>query len=263
MLRGCVGVALGVLIAPAAAWAGAWTLPEGTSQILATVTGSSSTESFNNNGDLTSIPRYNKLDADALYEYGLTDDLTVMLQSGLQHIDIGAPVDASRTGLDYTDFGARYRFWQNDGWVFSGQALLEIPGTSDTSNPAAVGYTDIEADFRLLLGKSFMIGTMPAFIDLEVAQRQRGDGAPNEFRADGTFGVQITPQWQLLAQSFNVVSEGSGSPVFGSYEYYKLQLSAVYALTPTWSLQGGGFTTYAGRNALQENGLVFGVVHRF
>jgi hypothetical protein len=108
-----------------------------------------------------------------------------------------------------------------------------------------------------------MLGTMPAFVDLEVAQRQRGDGAPNEFRADGTLGVQVMPRWLLLAQSFNVISEGTGSPIFGSYEYYKFQLSAVYALTPTWSLQGGGFTTYAGRNALQENGAIFGVWHRF
>jgi hypothetical protein len=108
-----------------------------------------------------------------------------------------------------------------------------------------------------------MIGAMPAFIDLEAAQRQRGDGAPNEFRADGTFGVQVMPRWMLLAQSFNVVSEGQVSPIFGSYEYFKLQLSAVYSLTPTWSLQGGGFTTYAGSNALQENGAVFGVWHQF
>jgi hypothetical protein len=260
---GYVAIAFSVLIAPTVAFAGAWTLPDGTSQILATVTGSTSTSAFNGSGDLTSIPRYNKLYADALYEYGLTDDLTVMLQSGLQHIDIASPINAARTGLDYTDFGARYRFWQNDGWVFSGQALLEIPGTANTSNPAAVGYTDVEADFRLLLGKSFMIGAMPAFIDLEVAQRQRGDGAPNEFHADGTFGLQVAPQWQILAQSFNVISEGSGSPVFGSYDYYKFQLSAVYSLTPTWALQGGGFTTYAGRNALQENGLIAGVAHRF
>jgi hypothetical protein len=67
----------------------------------------------------------------------------------------------------------------------------------------------------------------------------------------------------LLAQSFNVISEGAGSPVFGSYDYYKLQLSAVYVLTPAWSLQGGGFTAFAGRNSLQENGAVFGVWHRF
>ncbi len=262
MLKRCVGLVFGVLVGPTAALAGAWTLPEGTGQMLATVAASTATSGFDDTG-LTSIPRYNQLDADALLEYGLTNQLTVILQSGLQHIDIAAPIDAARTGFDYTEFGGRYQFLQADGWVLSCQALLELPGTTDTSNPAAIGYTDVEADFRALLGKSFMLGAMPAFVDLEVAQRQRGDGAPNEFRADGALGVQVMPRWLLLAQSFNVMSEGTGSPIFGSYDYEKFQLSAVYALTPTWSLQGGGFTTYAGRNALQENGAIFGVWHRF
>ena len=156
-------------------------------------------------------------------EYGVTDRLTLMLQGGLQHIDIAAPVDASRTGLDYTQLGARYQLFQAGGWVLSGQAVIQIPGTSDTSNPAAIGYTDFEGDFRALLGKSFTLGAMPAFVDFEVAQRQRGDGAPNEFRADGTLGVQVLPRWLILAQSFNVLSEGARSPVFGSYDYEKFR----------------------------------------
>jgi hypothetical protein len=263
VLKRCVVFVFGVLAAPTAALAGAWTLPQDTGQWLTTVTGSTSTSAFDDSGNLTSTPRYNKLDADILLEYGITNDLTAIFQTGLQHIDIGSPVDASRTGLDYTDFGARYQFWQADGWVLSGQALLELPGTTNQSNPAAIGYTDVEGDLRLLLGKGFTLGTMPAFVDLEVAQRQRGDGAPNELRVDGTLGVQVLPSWLILAQSFNVVSEGANSPVFGSYDYEKFQLSAVYTLTPSWALQGGAFTTYAGRNALQENGLIFGAWHKF
>ena len=96
---------------------------------------------------------------------------------------------------------------------------------------------------------------LPAFFDVEVAERLRTAGYPSEFRVDGTLGVKIFPRWTLLAQSFNVISEGSGNPAYGgSYDYFKLQLSALYTLTPNWSLQGGGFTTYAGRNAIQENG---------
>jgi hypothetical protein len=231
--------------------------------MVATVAASTSTGAFDNGGGVVSTPRYDKLDFDALLEYGLTDQFTVIVQPGLQHIDIAAPISAARTGLDYTEFGGRYRLWQNSDWVLSAQALLEIPGTADRSNPAAIGYTDVEADFRLLLGHNFMLGALPAFAALEMAQRQRGDGAPDEFRADATLGVQVAPRWMVLAQSFNVVSEGAGSPVFGSYDYYKFQLSAVYALTPTWSLQGGGFTAYAGNNALQENGAIVGVWHRF
>jgi hypothetical protein len=256
-------LALGVLCAPAAAFAGAWTLPQNTGDMIATVTASTSTSVFDDSGGLASTPRYDKVELNDLFEYGVTNQFTLMFQPGLQHIDIGAPTSADRTGLGYTDFGGRYQFLQGSDWVLSAQAMLEIPGTTNMSNPAAIGYTDVEADFRLLFGRVFSIAALPAFVDLEVGQRERGDGAPNEFRADGTLGVQVSPRWMLLAQSFNVISEGAGSPVFGSYQYYKLQLSAVYALTQTWSLQGGAFTTYAGTNSLQENGVIFGVWHKF
>jgi hypothetical protein len=263
VLKRSIAFVLGLLSAPSAALAGAWTLPEGTGQVIATATASTSTSIFDGAGAVTSAQRYNKDELNILAEYGLTNQFTVIFQPGLQHVDIAPPTSAERTGLGYTDIGGRYQFLQSNEWVLSGQAVLQIPGTTDRSNPAAIGYTDVQFDIRALLGHSFMIGAMPAFIDLEVAQRQRGDGAPNEFRADGTFGVQVSPRWTLLAQSFNVISEGQVSPIFGSYEYFKLQLSAVYALTATWSLQGGGYTAYAGRNALQENGAVLGVGHKF
>ena len=61
-----------------------------------------------------------------------------------------------------------------------------------------------------------------------------------------------------------MISEGGGnSPLFPSYDYFKLQLSAVYALSPRWSLQAGGYTTYAGRNALQENAIILGTWVKF
>jgi len=264
VLTRCVGIVPVLLAAPTAAFAGAWTLPQDTGQWLAGLTAGAATNYFDNGG-LTPTPRYNKVEAQLLIEYGLTDRLTAIVDPGLQHIDIAAPIDAERTGLGYTEFGARYGFFEDQNWVVSGQATLRLPGTTDASNPAAVGYTDVEADFRALIGHNFSIGAAPAFFDLEVAQRERTSGLPNEFRADATFGVKVLPQWLLLAQSFNVISEGAGNTLYdgGSYEYYKLQLSAVYSLAPTWQLQGGGYMTYAGRNALQENGAIFGIWHQF
>jgi hypothetical protein len=147
--------------------------------------------------------------------------------------------------------------------VFSAQATWRIPGVFDKTNPAAIGYTDHEVDIRGLVGYSFKAGSLPAFVDLEVAQRYRLGGPPNEFRTDITFGIRSSEKWLWLAQSFNVISEGAGTWGFGSFEYQKFQLSAVYALTPRLSLQFGGYSTYWGRNALHENGLVVGAWYKF
>jgi hypothetical protein len=259
----CIAFLLGFLLLPSAAWASAWTLPEGTGQWVATLTAGSAADYFEN-GAFAATARYNKAELQLLIEYGVTDRLTVLADPGLQHVDIAAPTSAERSGLGYAEFGARYAFLQNQTWVLSGQATLRIPGTADAANPAAIGYTEVESDLRLLLGRSFDFEGKPAFFDLEAAERVRTAGAPSEFRLDATFGVQVLPRWLLLAQSFNVVSEGSGISLYGgSYDYEKLQVSAVYSLTPTWSLQGGAYTTYAGQNALQENGLILSVWHKF
>lgn len=162
-----------------------------TGQWLATLSSSTSTSYLEGSNSLMSTPRYDKDELAALIEYGLTDHLTGILNPGLQHIDIAAPTNAERTGLGYTEFGARYGFFEAPTWVVSGQATLRIPGTTDIANPAAIGYTDVEADFRALLGHNFKIADMPAFFDVEVAERVRTAGAPSEFRVDGTLGVKV------------------------------------------------------------------------
>ncbi len=247
---------------PTAVSAGAWTLPEGSGEVDFTLSATSAYQAFYGSA-LAPTPHYDKLDPQAWIEYGVTDAFTAILAPSLQQVDIASPIDAQRTGLGYTELGGRYRLFQNDSWVFSGQATLAVPGAFDNANPAAVGYTDVETDVRGLVGHSFSINGLPAFVDLQFAERLRSGAPPNEFHADMTFGVEPLSRWLVLAQSFNVVSEGSGRAPFTSYDYYKFQLSAVYALTPAVSVQLGGITTYAGRNALQENGLIAGVWSKF
>lgn len=256
------GLGLWLVLSPTAASAGAWTLPQGSGQVDFTLSATSAYQAFYGTA-LAPTPRYDKIEPQAWIEYGVTDAFTAILAPSLQQVDIASPIDAQRTGLGDTEFGGRYRLFQNDSWVFSGQATLAVPGTFDNANPAAVGYTDVQTDIRGLVGHSFSLYGLPAFVDLQFAERLRSGAAPDEFHADMTFGVEPMRRWIVLAQSFNVVSEGSGRAPFTSYDYYKFQLSAVYALTPAVSLQLGGITTYAGRNALQENGLVAGVWCKF
>ncbi len=257
-----LNLGLGLVLFPTAVFAGAWTLPQGSGQVDFTLSATSAYQAFYGSA-LASTPRYDKIEPQAWIEYGVTDAFTAILAPSLQQVDIASPIDAQRTGLGYTEFGGRYRLLQSDTWVLSGQATLAVPGAFDYANPAAVGYTDVETDVRGLIGHSFSLDGLPAFVDLQFAERFRSGAPPNEFRADLTFGVQPIQRWLILAQSFNVVSEGSGQPPFTNYDYYKFQLSAVYTLNPAVSLQLGGITTYAGRNALQENGVIAGVWCKF
>jgi hypothetical protein len=258
----CV-LAIGLMGSTTAALAGAWTLDAETGELTVTGTAMQANSAFDSNSKLQSIPRYSKQEAQALIEYGVTNWFTAMFQPSLQHVNIAAPFGAERSGLGYTDIGGRARIWSDDSWVISAQATFRAPGVFDKTNQAAIGYTDPEIDIRGLAGYSFKAGTLPAFVDIEVAQRFRLGGPPDEFRTDITFGIRPADKWLFLAQSFNVISEGAGTWGFGSFSYHKIQLSGVYALTPTLSLQVGGYSTYWGRNALQENGLLVGAWYKF
>ena len=256
-------IATGLIGYATTAFAGAWTLDAGKGELIITGTAMQASELFSTGSVLQSIPRYSKDEAQALIEYGVTNWFTAMFGPSLQHVDIAAPISAERSGLGYTDIGGRAKIWSDESWVVSAQATVRIPGTYDKTNPAAIGYTDPEIDIRGLVGYSFKAGTMPSFVDVQVAQRFRLGGPPDEFRTDVTFGIRPVDKWLLLAQSFNVISEGAGSWGFGSFAYHKFQLSAVYELTTALSLQLGGYSTYWGRNALQENGLVVGAWYKF
>jgi protein XagA len=259
---GCI-VAMGLMSFTTTAFAGAWTLDQGSGELIVTGTAMQASSLFTSGSTLQPAARYSKDEAQALIEYGLTNWFTAMLGPSLQHVDIAAPYNAVRTGLGYTDIGGRARIWSYDSWVVSAQATVRVPGTYDKTNLAAIGYTDPEIDIRGLVGYSFKAGTMPSFVDVQVAQRFRLGGPPDEFRTDITFGIRPVENWLFLAQSFNVISEGAGTWGFGSFAYHKFQVSAVYSLTAALSLQLGGYTTYWGRNALQENGLVVGAWHKF
>lgn len=261
--RDIIYAAIGMLALRGEAHAGAWLMQEGRGQMVVTDTASRATHAFDSGRSLAPTPRYTKFETGVLFEYGITDWFTAILAPGLQHVAIAAPVDASRTGWGYSEFGGRFRVAQGDSWILSGQATMRLPGTTDAANPAAIGYTGHEIDIRALFGTSFQIGAWPAFIDLQAAQRFRTGGPPGEFRFDATFGVRPHPQWMILTQTFSVVSEGAGSALFPSNDYHKLQMSVVHDLTPNLALQIGAFTTFNGRNALQENGILTGIWYKF
>ncbi|OYX08023.1 MAG: hypothetical protein B7Z15_15450 [Rhizobiales bacterium 32-66-8] len=253
-----------VLIRGQEVHAGAWTQRESEGSVYLQAIATRADHGFDGTSSLFASQRYDKLNGQLFLEYGASDWLTLLFAPELLAIDIGAPTDASYSGFGYTDFGGRLRLGEGTDWVFSLQVLGRAPGAKPDAGPAAIGYLEGEADLRLLGGLSFLLWGLPAFLDVEVAQRLRFGAPPDEWRFDATLGVRVAPQWMLLLQSFNVVSEGAGTwPFIQSYEYYKVQAGAMLDLTPQMSVSLSLVSTYFARNALQENGVVLGVLYRY
>ena len=263
LAHGGVAVALcmGAMAVASPAFAGPWPLEKGKGQAIATFYYSDSPKGFDGNGDVIDMRDYTKTELYLLMEYGVTDDLTVIVTPSLRDVTVENGQDSK--GLGYTDVGARYRVFHKDGMVVSLQGLARIPGDSRRDVLAQVGNTDAEYDLRMLVGDTFKVGKGYAFLDVQGAYRFRTGNPPDEYHADVTLGYRPVPQLMFLAQSFNTISNGSGEGVFRSYNYSNAQLSAVYDISPKVSVQLGALGTIAGKNALRERGLFTGLWFHF
>lgn len=251
--------------APSRARAGAWTLRGGEGQSILQSTAVHSGAEFGPSSKLYDSRPYDKVEVTLVFEYGATDWLTLIAAPQVLSISLGDPDAASYVGPGYVDVGGRVRLWQQEGAVVSAQVTGRLPGTGNSDSAAAVGYEDPELDLRLLAGFSFTLWGRPAYVDAQLAQRLRFGDPPDELRLDLTLGVRFAERWQVLAQSFNVISEGAGEgPYFGvSYEYYKVQFGAAYDWSADMTVQAAVVTTWLARNAPQENGLVLSALYRF
>jgi protein XagA len=244
-----------LMLAAQAAFAGAWTLPAGTGQAILSTTDSSNDRYFDNDGSQLTNQNYHKVETDLHIEYGITDSLTVFGGPSLLSTSADGPFGGHYFGPGYTDIGLRQRLYGDGTNVFSVQASARLPGATDSSNPAEIGYTGIEYDLRALYGRAFHIGNWPAFFNGELAWHPRNGAPPGEYRVDLTLGARPSADWLLLLQSFSVISDGRGTGVFDfAYRYYKIQPSVVWDFAPKWSLQLGAVATVAGRNSWREQG---------
>ncbi|MFG1203925.1 hypothetical protein V5F29_16175 [Xanthobacter aminoxidans] len=258
-------IALILLAVPAPALAGAWTQEEGHGQVILQSSAAYSATEFGPSYDLYASRPYDKVEVTLVFEYGATDWLTLIAAPQFLYVSFGEPSPSSYTGPGYQDVGARMRLWRDEASVVSAQVVGRFPGTGNSQSAAAVGYEDPELDLRLLYGLSFTMFGKAAFLDVQLAQRMRFGPPPDELHLDVTLGWRVAERWQLLAQSFNVISEGAGTgPYFGdSYEYYKLQLGAAYDLSAAVTVQLSVVSTVFARNAPQENGVVLAAYYRF
>ncbi|MCB8840471.1 hypothetical protein [Aurantimonas sp. VKM B-3413] len=245
--------------------AGAWTLEERTGQAIVTGLYSGANESYGADGRAGPRPDFEKGSASALVEYGLTDAVT-LLGSG----EIGSEREGNypfaRPALSQLAIGVRVRMYEADGFVASVQLSGLVQDAQKVGDEATdtFGWTAPVIEPRALLGYGFTICGLPAFVNAEAGYRAATGEGPDETKIDLTAGIRPLPDLLVLAQSFSTLSAGrGGGEDAAGYSYHKAQLSAVYDMSETWSLQVGGFATVAGTDALKERGLITALWYRF
>jgi len=237
--------------------AGAWLQKKGHGLLILSTTMLSGDKVFDTDGRPFSIPRYNRFDADAWLEYGLTDQFTLVLQPALRSVRVAKPYDLRYTGFGDSSFGLRIGLWSSSDTVFSVQPMVRVPG-----GPLLAG-THVQTEIRLLYGHSYWLGAWPAFIDTEFAYRFGGGVLPDEAHSDVTLGVRPRPDTMVMAQMFGTFAFIRTEGFYASGWEYKAAVSLVWDFARNWSVQAGGVATIAGANTLRERGYFAAIWKRF
>ena len=258
--------------APATAFGGAWTMPQGTGQVIETLYGWTG---FGPPWGGNPPASQSRFDAQTYGQYGLTDSLTAFGETAFEHYAIGEPTPNTYNGLDYSGLGLRQKLWSTGDWIFSGEATAFIPGAHDSHAPAQEGNTGWAGEARLNAGRNFTLasipglgwfpglGSVPGFLDAEVAYRLRTEGPPDEWHGDVTVGFKFTPQIMLMLQDFTTVSMSTDNRTFPAWRSSVVEASVVYALNDKWSLQLGVFSTVWTVRTNTEHGLAVSVWRSF
>jgi hypothetical protein len=245
-------------------------MPPGEGQAIVTTTFADARKAYDASGRLIQTPSYRKFETRLYVEHGLFDWLTIVAEGGYMNFSGAAGpydhlnllVEEAKAGLPLSLQGPPGARYEGLGLgALGARTLLFTWGDYNVSlqagSPAARRFLDmrdpVQADLRLLVGRPFELFGFPAFVDAQLGYRSRGQNG-DEIRADLTAGLRPLPAILVLAQSFSGFAPRGGPA--GVIAAQKFQLSAVYDVTASLSLQIGAIAAIGGVNSPAERGLI-------
>ncbi|WP_292533806.1 hypothetical protein [Methylocystis sp.] len=261
--------------------AGAWLMTPGGGQAILTTTFADARKAYDANGRLIETPSYRKFETRVYVEHGVLDWLTVVAEGGYMNfsgaagpfdrlnllideakaglpLSLQSPPGQRYEGLGLGAFGARALLFTWGDYIVSLQAGVRA------ASPASRRFLDmrdaVQGDVRLLVGRPFEIFGLPGFIDAQLGYRSRGQNG-DEIRVDFTAGLRPLPPILLLAQSYSGFAPRGGPA--GVVAEQKFQLSAVYDVSASLSLQIGAIAAIGGMNSPAERGLISAIWWRY
>jgi hypothetical protein len=231
-----------------AAFAGAWTAPQGNFYEKLSYNYYYAHEAFSSSGSRGNAANNGKFtdnDINNYFEYGLTNDLTFI--NALTYKWLRNDNDTSKTSADSlgdVDLGLRYKLLDNSVGIVSTQLLVKIPGAYDKTDALPLGNGQYDTELRLLYGRS-LYPFIPGYGNVEVGYRWRADGPSDELRYLIEFGVDITKDIYTRAKLDGTYSidngkktDSSGNPTAtNNFDLGKLDLAVGYKVTPAWGVE--------------------------
>ncbi len=255
---------------PTLSYAGAWTQPEGSGQVILNGWYYSTDSLYNNSGTEVSQGRYRKYELNPYLEYGLMNGVTIGTNLSLQRAsqDV-AGGSVTNYGIGDSEFFARFRLWEQYGFVISAEPLVKLPSPESDDETPVLGGEHADAGLSFAAGYGFNFFGMNHYITADAGYRHRFGDPKDQIRYSATLGVSVTPKLCIMPQIFGThrTSDPAAATFTQSsgddFNLTKLQLSAVYKYSDDVSLQVGGFSHVDGKNVGAGDGALFSVWKKF
>lgn len=251
------------------AYAGAWTQDRGKGQIILTTLYYATDELYNNQGRSQPQSDYSKYELNPYVEYGLLDGVTIGGNFSIQYAvqESGGAITQTNWGLGDSELFVRLRLLERDGFALSIEPLMKLP--SPDSDVPQLGGDDMDAALDISGGYSFSYAGLHHFLGLDAQWRERFGEPENQIRFSATAGIGVTETLTFMPQLFVTLRTKTPDTVTftqssgDDYNLYKLQLSLLYRLNDTLTLQGGAFSHLGGRNTGGGGGMMLALWKRF
>jgi protein XagA len=232
-----------------ASFAGAWTAKKNAFYEKFAFNYYYSDDTFDKTGSRHGTPdngKFTDYDISNYLEYGLLDNLTLINSLTYKWLYNDNDLAFSKGyGLGDVDLGVRYRLMDSDRiGIVSTQLIVKIPGAYDKKDPLPLGNGQLDAEFRVLYGRS-LYPLIPAYGNVELGYRWR-DGEPSdEFRYLIEFGIDITKELYgrikldgtLSLDNGNHLDSGGNPTTTNNFDLGKLDIAMGYKITPAWGVE--------------------------
>ena len=239
----CAGLAFVLCVLSAcAAFANPWLMRPGHGEAVATFRLIRSANGFGAHG-------HDDGALDLRGEYGLTDTISVVADAEVKG---ESAITSARP--EFVEAGLRVQLlrWDTGVVAFEGEA-----GTGATRAEGQPFFSSLHGrgEVRALVGQDFPLWGIHSWLAVEGGWRWRAGPPADEIIFDGTFGMQPREDLFVMLQSFGIVSARNPTDGYRSYNFDKLQLSAIYEFVPHLWLQAGALTSVYGDDAGDAGGM--------
>lgn len=254
------------LLLPDFSYAGAWTQSKDKGLFIQNISYYSTDKYLDNAGNKQPINSYSKYELNPYLEYGVRDWLTVGANLFVQR---ATQNEETNWGISDSEFFARVRIWQQNNWVFSAEPMIKLPSLWDETDIPKIGNDNFDAGLTLSAGYSFQYLNLDHFINIDSGYRHRLGAPHDQLKFSATAGISVTKKAKILTQVFHTEQVASNNPAIftqsssDDYDLTKLQISGMYQIYDTVSLQVGAFTNVAGHNIGSGDGSLIAISKEF